>query len=267
VPAGVLTAASAKLGHGHTPWTAVARGETRLPRAVALIVSAALVVVGVYWWRRGLAVASGGSDLARLALAVAIGVVVTAVHKRTRGERAAGVSLERAQTLLCLAGALTMILIDNSIARAFGVAGAASIIRFRTPVDDPTDTTVLFLLMGLGMASGLGAFDVAIVGTAGVCLALAAFGAVAAPETARRSITIELVSAGREFPHAHVRAVCARHGVILEPCEWTQDSATRVKYRASVDSQLSLETLGAELMDGGAAGLESVAWEVRKSAA
>ena len=64
--------------------------------------------------------------------------------------------MEQAQTLLCVSGAMMMIIIGNSLARAFGIAGAASIIRFRTPVDDPKDVTILFLLMGLGMSSGLG---------------------------------------------------------------------------------------------------------------
>ena len=68
--------------------------------------------------------------------------------------------------LLCMSGALMMIIIGNSLARAFGIAGAASIIRFRTPVDDPKDVTILFLLMGLGMSAGLGAFAVAGLGTA-----------------------------------------------------------------------------------------------------
>ena len=56
---------------------------------------------------------------------------------------------------------MMMIIIGNSLARAFGIAGAAGIVRFRTPVDDPKDVTILFLLMGLGMATGLGAFAVA----------------------------------------------------------------------------------------------------------
>jgi hypothetical protein len=202
---------------------------------------------------------------ARLALAAAIGITITGVHKWVRGNRAVGYSLARAQTLLCVAGALTMILIDNSVARAFGIAGAASIVRFRTPVEDPTDATVLFLLMALGMASGVGAFGLALAGAAGVCLLLTAFGTVA-PEPTRRNVTIELVGTGYEFPTSHVHRVLAKHGVTIEPAEWSQDTQTRVKYRATVDESLSLEALGAELMNRGEAALQSVTWEVKKSA-
>jgi uncharacterized membrane protein YhiD involved in acid resistance len=170
----------------------------------------------------------------------------------------------RAQILLCVAGALTMILIDNSVARAFGIAGAASIVRFRTPVEDPADATVLFLLMALGMASGVGAFGVSLSGTAGVCVLLAAFSMVRS-EPKRRNVTIELVGTSRDFPTSHVHRVFERHGIPIEAAEWAQDSATRVKYRASVDASLSLETLGGELMNSGETALQSVTWEVRKN--
>ena len=200
----------------------------------------------------------------RLGVAAVIGTVLTAVHNRVRGGRMLGYSLARAQTLLCVAGALTMILIDNSVARAFGIAGAASIVRFRTPVEDPTDATVLFLSMALGMASGVGAFGLSIAGTAGVCLVLIAFSTFA-PEPRRRSLTLELVASGHDFPTAHVQDVLARHNVVTEPSEWSQDSETRVKYRVSVDESLSLEALGTQLMKRGEAGLQSVAWDVRKN--
>jgi hypothetical protein len=34
-------------------------------------------------------------------------------------------------------GAMVMVIIGSSVARAFGMAGAAGIVRFRTPVEDP----------------------------------------------------------------------------------------------------------------------------------
>jgi hypothetical protein len=224
---------------------------------------AALAIAAFYAAGRGATLPFASQPVARLGLAAAIGVLVTAVHKRVRGHRSPGYSLARAQTLLCVAGALTMILIDNSVARAFGIAGAASIVRFRTPVEDPTDATVLFLLMALGMASGVGSFGLALAGASGVCLLLIAFGAFV-PEPRRRNVTIELVAKGQEFPSVDVQRVFARYGVATEPAEWLQDTSTHVKYRASVDETLSLEMLGADLMNAGSGALHSVGWEVRK---
>jgi len=233
---------------------------------VLAAIAATIVMVAVYL--AGRAPNTPVKDVAPLRLAVAalIGIAISAVHMRLRGSRAVGLSLARAQILLCVAGAMTMILIDNSVARAFGIAGAASIVRFRTPVEDPTDATVLFLLMALGMASGVGAFGVAVAGAGGVCLLLAAF-TMFGSDPHRRQVTIELVGSGRDFPTADVHRVFARHGIAIEPAEWSQDTSTRVKYRALVDETLPLEEIGAELMDRSEGALASVAWEVRKKAA
>src|SRR6185436_9999130 len=111
-------------------------------------------------------------ELVKLVAALAIGALVTTVHRPSSRDRLAARSMAHTQMLLCMAGALLMIIIGSSLARAFGVVGAASIIRFRTPVDDPKDVTILFILMGLGMAAGLGQFAVAGLGTAFLCVAL-----------------------------------------------------------------------------------------------
>jgi uncharacterized membrane protein YhiD involved in acid resistance len=227
--------------------------------------AATLAVPAVFVIDRGFTLSTNAPPAARLGVAAAIGIILTAVHQHAKGGQLLGYSLARAQTLLCVAGALTMILIDNSIARAFGIAGAASIVRFRTPVEDPTDATVLFVAMALGMASGVGAFGVSIVGTTGVCILLITFGSFA-PAPRRRNITIELVASGHDFPALHVQDVFSRHDIAPEPAEWSQDADTRVRYRASVDEALSLEALGAQLMNKGQAGLQSVTWEVRKNA-
>src|SRR4030095_912356 len=136
---------------------------------------------------------------AKMIAAALIGALVTAIHTPVSRDRPK--SLEQAQTLLCVSGAMMMIIIGNSLARAFGIAGAAGIVRFRTPVDDPKDVTILFLLMGLGMATGLGAFAVAGLGTAFLCVALMALSRVSTERP--RVMSVEISAAGREFPATH----------------------------------------------------------------
>jgi anti-anti-sigma factor len=100
-------------------------------------------------------------ELLKLVSAALIGMLVTAIHSPNSTDKPLGRSMQHAQILLCVSGAMMMIIIGNSLARAFGIAGAASIIRFRTPVEDPKDVTIIFLLMALGMACGQGAFAMA----------------------------------------------------------------------------------------------------------
>ena len=195
-------------------------------------------------------------ELLKLVVASLIGLLVTAIHQPAGRER--GRSMEQAQTLLCVSGAMMMIIIGNSLARAFGIAGAASIIRFRTPVDDPKDVTILFLLMGLGMSVGLGAFAVAGLGTAFLCVALFVLDRVASQKS--RVMSVEVLADGRQFPNTHVEGVFARNEIVFEPREISQADDVTVKYLTWLDPRLSLEDLSGQLMDPGA-GVKSVTWE------
>jgi anti-anti-sigma factor len=197
-------------------------------------------------------------ELAKLVAAALIGILVTAVHQPASRDRGNSRSMEQAQMLLCMSGALMMIIIGNSLARAFGIAGAASIIRFRTPVDDPKDVPILFLLMGLGMSAGLGAFAVAGLGTAFLCLTLVALDVMAKQQT--RVMSVEIVADGRTFPSTRVEEIFARNQIVFEPREIAQADDVTVKYHAWLDPRTSLDDLSAQLMRE-VAGLTSVSWE------
>jgi hypothetical protein len=154
-----------------------------------------------------------------------------------------------------------MIVIGNSLVRAFGIAGVASIIRFRTPVEDPKDITILFLLMALGMSAGIGSFAVTGLGAAFLCVFLVVLDYVGARRP--RSMMVELVAEGREFPVGHVQSVFARQGVIFEPREISQGDEAVIEYHATMDPALSLEDLSAQLMTGDS-GIKSVSWKPPK---
>ena len=197
-------------------------------------------------------------ELAKLVSALCIGLLVSAVHQPSPRERSSGRQMEQAQTLLCVSGAMMMIIVGNSLARAFGIAGAASIIRFRTPVDDPKDVTVLFLLMALGMSTGLGSFGVSGLGTAFLCVTLLALDQVA--RQSARVMAVEIVAAGRDFPTTHVEGVFARNQVTFEPREITQSDDVTIKYHTWLSPQVSLEELSAQLMTENS-GVSAVSWE------
>jgi anti-anti-sigma factor len=196
-------------------------------------------------------------ELSKLVAALLIGALVTWVHRPVSRERPLARSMAHAQMLLCMAGALMMIVIGNSLARAFGVVGAASIIRFRTPVDDPKDVTILFILMGLGMASGLGAFAVAGLGTAFLCLALLALDRFHQPEA--RLMAVEIATESRDFPAKQVEEVFARNKVVFEPREISQGKKFAVLYHAWLDHGATIDDLSVQLR--GIPGITGVGWE------
>ncbi|MGK9368787.1 DUF4956 domain-containing protein [Melioribacter sp. Ez-97] len=61
--------------------------------------------------------------------------------------------------------ALVIMVIGNNLARAFGLVGALSIIRFRTAIKDTIDIVYIFLALAIGMAAGVGYHKVAVIGT------------------------------------------------------------------------------------------------------
>jgi hypothetical protein len=61
-------------------------------------------------------------------------------------------------TLVALPAAITVIilLVGNNVARAFSLAGAFSIIRFRSAPGDPKDITYVLFSMAVGLSAGMG---------------------------------------------------------------------------------------------------------------
>ncbi|HYF00241.1 MAG TPA: DUF4956 domain-containing protein [Planctomycetota bacterium] len=106
--------------------------------------------------------------LARLGCAVALGAILA---WRPLAKRPIKVEVSHALLIMTVAAAMVVVVIGDSLARAFGVVGLGSFIRFRSSIKDPRDVTLFFLAIGTGMACGLGAVPVAAVGV-GVLWAL-----------------------------------------------------------------------------------------------
>ena len=67
--------------------------------------------------------------------------------------------------LISLVTTLVMMIIGNSLARAFALLGAFSIIRFRTAIKDVKDISFVFLCLVIGMAAGTNNYIIGIIGT------------------------------------------------------------------------------------------------------
>src|SRR5262245_11346784 len=94
------------------------------------------------------------------------------------------------QTLIAAAGALMVVVIGDNVARAFGLVGLGSFIRFRSGISDPRDAAVMFVMIGIGMACGLGMSIMAMAGTAFVILLLITFDATGKSRSKRTMVTI-----------------------------------------------------------------------------
>jgi hypothetical protein len=109
--------------------------------------------------------------LVRLALALALGGLVSLIYCRTRKNTEIAPSFPTTLVLLSVLIAMVTQVIGDNVARAFSLVGALSIVRFRTVVRDTQDTAYVIFAVVVGMAIGAKNPWVAFLGLAVVALA------------------------------------------------------------------------------------------------
>ncbi|MBU0475086.1 MAG: DUF4956 domain-containing protein [Bacteroidetes bacterium] len=109
---------------------------------------------------------STGEIIENILIALLCALFISFFYKKTYNGPGYLDSFANALILLSLITAVVIMIIGNNLARAFGLVGAMSIIRFRTAVKETHDIVYIFFALTIGMASGVGLHSLAIVGTA-----------------------------------------------------------------------------------------------------
>jgi hypothetical protein len=113
--------------------------------------------------------------LAKSAISLPIAAILSAalaLRPRPHGTPKRELEVIHSQILLGIVGALVMLIVGESLARAFGIVGAAGLVRYRARIEDPKDAGVMLSTLGLGLASGVGLYLVATFATLFVLLVL-----------------------------------------------------------------------------------------------
>lgn len=103
--------------------------------------------------------------ITNLIVALVCGIIIAMVYRFIYKGPSYSVTYVNSLVLLALVTSVVMLVIGNNLARAFGLVGAMSIIRFRTAVRDVQDIVFIFFSLAIGMASGVGLHIIALVGT------------------------------------------------------------------------------------------------------
>jgi len=113
--------------------------------------------------------------------------------------------------------ALVIMVIGNNLARAFGLVGAMSIIRFRTAVKDTQDIVFIFFALAAGMAAGVGFRLVAFAGTIfiGAILLTLSKTNYAAPKKSEFLVQFRYKDGEGESPYIQIlQRFCKRHRLV-----------------------------------------------------
>jgi hypothetical protein len=175
---------------------------------------------------------SPGPLAARLGLSLVLGGVVAGIYALTQCKSRSDLApFATTLVLLTVLIAMVTLIIGNNVARAFSLAGALAIIRFRTVVEDTRDTAfVIFaVVVGMGVGAGLAVISLAGIPVVGAAAFLLSYwGRPSTPVAGDFSLDIRMgighdpevllrESFGRHLMLARLRAMTtARQGAALD---------------------------------------------------
>jgi len=176
--------------------------------------------------------------------------------------------VSQTQILLAVVAAALMIIVGDNAARAFGIFAAVSLVRFRTNIRDPKEITVLLISLALGLAAGVGRWDLAIV--------LALFSLIVLwllewrePEQVFRSMELKVTTKNVVMTQKALRQVFKSHGFDKElravDRNGTEDSPGRIVYAVDVKPTISTDEISADILAIDSENVQGIEWDQKKS--
>jgi uncharacterized membrane protein YhiD involved in acid resistance len=176
--------------------------------------------------------------------------------------------VSQTQILLAIVAAALMIIVGDNAARAFGIFAAVSLVRFRTNIRDPKEITVLLISLALGLASGVGRWDLAMV--------LALFSLIVLwllewrePQLVFRSMELKVTTRNVITTQQALRSILRKHGFDKElraiDREVTEESPGSLVYSIDISPMVSTDELSEDILKMDGLNVEAIAWDQKKS--
>lgn len=205
---------------------------------------------------------------ARIALRFALAAFLASLlaFRPRRGARNPYVA--QTQILMAVVAGAMMMVVGDSAARAFGIFAAASLVRFRTNIRDPKETTVLLVCLGVGLASGVGRWDMAVILTLFVLIALSVLEYFERFQVFR-SMEIKVQTRSVDKTDDVLKRIFDRHKFEYELRELNredeEDPLGTVVYLVNVDPVMSTSKLSDEILSEDRDNVDSVEWDQKES--
>ena len=172
------------------------------------------------------------------------------------------------QILMAVVAGAMMMVVGDSAARAFGIFAAASLVRFRTNIRDPKEITVLLICLGVGLAAGVGRWDMAVILTLFVLVALAVLEYFEQSQVFR-SMEVSIATRDVDRTNEMLKKLFARHKFDYELIEMDrqdeEEPLGKIVYLVNMDMQESTSKLSKEIFSGDSESIDSVEWDQKKS--
>ena len=176
--------------------------------------------------------------------------------------------VSQTQILLAIVAAALMIVVGDNAARAFGIFAAVSLVRFRTNIRDPKEITVLLISLAIGLASGVGRWDLALVLTLFSLIVLWVL-EWREPEQVFRSMELKVITTNVVSTQKALREVFKTHGFDKElravDREATQESPGSIVYSVDVSPTISTDEISADILAIDGQNVQGIEWDQKKS--
>jgi hypothetical protein len=196
-----------------------------------------------------------------LPLATLLGAAL-ALRPRRRGTPKRSSPVVQTQIILSIIGALVMIVVGNSLARAFGVVGAAGLVRYRAKIEDPKDAGVMLTTLAVGLACGIGVYGIALFATGFIITTLLVIESL--EPTARKQFILEIKSKGASKLQPQFEALLRRRRVRYELRESTPEE---VSYFVELPIEMKTDGISAEIIELDKDPGTGVEWKTEKKKA
>ncbi|HXQ71114.1 MAG TPA: DUF4956 domain-containing protein [Pyrinomonadaceae bacterium] len=216
--------------------------------------------------------ASWETTSARIALRFALAAFLASLlaFRPRRGVSVARRNPYVAQTqiLMAVVAGGMMMVVGDSAARAFGIFAAASLVRFRTNIRDPKETTVLLVCLGVGLAAGVGRWDMAIILTVFVLLSLYVLEYFEQYQVFR-SMEVSVQTRDVDKTNDVLKRVFGRRHYDYELRELNRQDPDepmgRIVYLVNLDPVVSTSKLSDEILSADPDNIDSVEWDQKES--
>lgn len=104
-----------------------------------------------------------------IGVSIILGLIISLIYIKTHKEEGYSSSFTVSLIMLPVIISIIILLVGNNVARAFSLAGAFSIIRFRSAPGDPKDISYVFFTLAVGLACGMGFIGYAVLFTIILC--------------------------------------------------------------------------------------------------
>jgi uncharacterized membrane protein len=172
------------------------------------------------------------------------------------------------QILMAVVAGGMMMVVGDSAARAFGIFAAASLVRFRTNIRDPKEITVLLVCLGVGLAAGVGRWDMAVILTLFVLVSLFVLEFLE-PFQVFRSMEVSVQTRSVDRTDDVLKRIFARYGFDYELRELNREDADeplgKIVYLVNLDPVSNTSKLSEEILSADHDNIDSVEWDQKES--